>query len=146
MLQNEWQSNILDRLYQIMLKIIILSWIGADIYQKLIFEIPCTFVPPWRTVHSLHCSAFTMQLDSLKNTDKRQFKCKKKLSNIYYNGIVKYLFVCLRVWKNCKKKCFTSVVWAVEHLLPSFGTYFKVSIKRPVLLNILVWNFLKSLY
>ena len=39
MLPNEWQPNILDRLYQIMFKIIILSQIGADRYQKLIFEI-----------------------------------------------------------------------------------------------------------
>ena len=38
-LQNEWQTNILDRLYQIMFKIIILSQIGADRYQKHIFEI-----------------------------------------------------------------------------------------------------------
>ena len=38
MLQNEWQSNILVRLYQIMLKIIVLSQIGADRYQKHIFE------------------------------------------------------------------------------------------------------------
>ena len=39
MLQNEWQPNILDKLHQIMVKIIILSQIGADRYQKLIFEI-----------------------------------------------------------------------------------------------------------
>jgi hypothetical protein len=41
-LQNEWQSNILDRLYQIMFKIII----G---YHKLIFEVPLSplsLVPP----------------------------------------------------------------------------------------------------
>ena len=38
-LQNEWQSIILVRLYQIMLKIIILSQIGADRYQKPIFEV-----------------------------------------------------------------------------------------------------------
>ena len=39
MLQNEWQPNILDKLRQIMFKIIILSQIGADRYQKHIFEI-----------------------------------------------------------------------------------------------------------
>ena len=38
-LQNQQKSNILDRLHQIMFKIIILSQIGADRYQKLIFEI-----------------------------------------------------------------------------------------------------------
>ena len=38
MLQNEWQPNILDRLYQIMFKIIILSQIGADRYQKTYFR------------------------------------------------------------------------------------------------------------
>ena len=39
-LQNEWQSNILDRLYQIMLKIIILSQIRADTYiSKIIFDV-----------------------------------------------------------------------------------------------------------
>ena len=49
MLQNEWQPNILDRLYQIMFKIIILSQIGADRYQKHIFEI-LLLSPPWRAV------------------------------------------------------------------------------------------------
>ena len=39
MLQNELQPNILDKLYQIMFKIIILSQIGADRYQTHIFEI-----------------------------------------------------------------------------------------------------------
>ena len=39
MLQNELQPTILDKLYQIMFKIIILSQIGADRYQKHIFEI-----------------------------------------------------------------------------------------------------------
>ena len=38
-LQNQQKSNILDRLHQIMFKIIILCQIGADRYQKLIFEI-----------------------------------------------------------------------------------------------------------
>ena len=38
-LQNEWQSNILVRLYQIMFKISIVSQIGADRYKKLILEI-----------------------------------------------------------------------------------------------------------
>ena len=50
MLQNECQTNILLKLYQIMFKIIILSQIGADRYQKLIFEI-LLLSPPWRTVH-----------------------------------------------------------------------------------------------
>ena len=45
MLQNEWKPNILDRLYQIMFKIIILSQIGADRYQKNHFR-NTTFVPP----------------------------------------------------------------------------------------------------
>ena len=49
MLQNEWQPNILDRLYQIMFKIIILSQIGADRYQKHIFEI-LLLSPPWSVV------------------------------------------------------------------------------------------------
>ena len=49
-LQNEWQPNILDRLYQIMFKIIILSQIGADRYQKHIFEI-LLLSPPWSVVH-----------------------------------------------------------------------------------------------
>ena len=49
MLQNEWQPNILDRLYQIMFKIIILSQIGADRYQKHIFEI-LLLSAPWRAV------------------------------------------------------------------------------------------------
>jgi len=49
-LQNEWQSNILDRLYKIMFKIIVLSQIGADRYQKLISEIPLLSLP-WRAVH-----------------------------------------------------------------------------------------------
>ena len=48
-LQNEWQLNILDRLYQIMFKIIILSQIGADRYQKHIFEI-LLLSPPWTVV------------------------------------------------------------------------------------------------
>ena len=46
-LQDEWQSNVLDRLYQIMIKIIVLSWNGADRYQKIIFDIHITFVPPF---------------------------------------------------------------------------------------------------
>ena len=50
MLQNEWQPNILDRLYQIMFKIIILSQIGTDRYQKHIFEI-LLLSPPWSVVH-----------------------------------------------------------------------------------------------
>ena len=50
MLQNEWQPNILDRLYQIMFKIIIRSQIGADRYQKPIFEIVLLSPPPWRIV------------------------------------------------------------------------------------------------
>ena len=49
MLQNEWQPNILDRLYQIMFKIIILSQIGTDRYQKHIFEI-LLLSPPWSVV------------------------------------------------------------------------------------------------
>ena len=49
MLQNEWESNILDRLYHILFKIIILSQIGGDGYQKLIFE-TLLLSPPWRTV------------------------------------------------------------------------------------------------
>ena len=49
MLQNERQPNILDRLHQIMLKIIILSQIGADRYQKHIFEI-LLLSPPWSVV------------------------------------------------------------------------------------------------
>ena len=44
-LQNQQKSKILDRLHQIMFKIIILCQIGADRYQKLIFEI-LLFVPP----------------------------------------------------------------------------------------------------
>jgi hypothetical protein len=48
-LQNEWQPNILDRLYQIMFKIIILSQIGADRYQKHIFKI-LLLSPPWSVV------------------------------------------------------------------------------------------------
>ena len=47
-LQNQQQSNILDRLYQIMFKTIILSQIGADRYQKLIFEIIFLSPPPLR--------------------------------------------------------------------------------------------------
>ena len=47
MMENEWQSNILVRLYQIMFKINILSQIGADRYQKLIFEI-LLLSPRWR--------------------------------------------------------------------------------------------------
>ena len=39
MLQTEWQPNILDRLYQIIFKMIILSQIGADKYKKQIFEL-----------------------------------------------------------------------------------------------------------
>ena len=46
MLQNECQSNILVRLHQIMFKIIILSQIGDDRYQKLIFEILLLSPPP----------------------------------------------------------------------------------------------------
>ena len=42
-LQNEWQLNISDTLHQIMFKIIILSQIGSDRYQKLIFKY---FFPP----------------------------------------------------------------------------------------------------
>ena len=38
-LQNQPKSKILDRLHQIMFKIIILCQIGAGRYQKLIFEI-----------------------------------------------------------------------------------------------------------
>ena len=52
MLQNEWKSNILDRLYQIMIKIIILSQVGADRYQKLISEIPLLSLS-WRAVVSV---------------------------------------------------------------------------------------------
>ena len=39
MLQNEWQLNILDRLYQIIFEMIILSRIGTDRYRNRIFEI-----------------------------------------------------------------------------------------------------------
>ena len=39
MLQNEWQPSVLDKLYQITFKIIILRQIGAYRYQKHIFEI-----------------------------------------------------------------------------------------------------------
>ena len=46
---NQQQSNILDRLYQIMFKIIILSQIWVDKYQKLIFEI-LLLSSPWRAV------------------------------------------------------------------------------------------------
>ena len=49
-LQNEWQSSILVRLYPIMFKIIILSQIGADRYQKQIFEV-LLLSPPWRALH-----------------------------------------------------------------------------------------------
>ena len=45
MLQNEWQPNILDILYQIIFKIIILSQIGADRYKKTNFR-NTTFVSP----------------------------------------------------------------------------------------------------
>ena len=48
-LQNEWQSNILDKSYQIMFKILILGQIEADRCQKLIFEI-LLLSPPWRAV------------------------------------------------------------------------------------------------
>ena len=67
MLQNEWQPNILDILYQIMFKITILSQIGADRYQKHIFKIVLLSPPPpWRAVH---CS-FSIQLE-IKNWLKR---------------------------------------------------------------------------
>ena len=39
MLQNEWQLHILDRLYQIIFEMIILSRIGTDRYRNRIFEI-----------------------------------------------------------------------------------------------------------
>ena len=56
MLQNDWQPNILDRLYQIIFKIIILSQIGADRYQKHIFEI-LLLSPPWRAVPWRHVNS-----------------------------------------------------------------------------------------
>ena len=54
MLQNEWQLQSLDRLYQIIFKIFILSQIGADRYQKLIFKI-LLLSPPWRAVQWYIC-------------------------------------------------------------------------------------------
>ena len=58
----------------------ILSQLGANRDNLILF-----LSPSWRIVlcHLLQCGAFTMQLDSLKNTDKRQFKCKKNNSQIF---------------------------------------------------------------
>ena len=63
MLQNEWQPTILDRLYQIMFKIIILSQIGADRYQKNHFR-NTTFVPPLES-----CAVVAFMPPLLQDTD-----------------------------------------------------------------------------
>ena len=73
MLQNEWQPNILDRLYQIMFKIIILSQIVTDRYQKHIFEIlllspPFSFLQWW----------------SIADVSQQGLHFKKKISKIFF--------------------------------------------------------------
>ena len=50
-LQNQQQSNILDRLYQIMFRIIVLSQIGADKYKKTRFR-NTTFPPLFTKLES----------------------------------------------------------------------------------------------
>ena len=84
-----------------MFKIIILSQIGADRYQKLIFEI-LLLSPPWRTVQwSNACFLFCMQTVLTKahsyiysmtarseltvNTTKKSRSISKKKSTYRYN-------------------------------------------------------------
>ena len=51
--QNEWQSIVLDKLYQIMFKLIILSQIRAIRHQNLTIEI-LLLSPFWSTVHCMY--------------------------------------------------------------------------------------------
>ena len=47
---------------------------------------------------------------------------KKNTSQIFITMELWNIFLSVYEYEKMQKKCFTSVVWAVEHLLPSFGT------------------------
>ena len=88
--ENEWQSNILVRLYQIIFKIIILSQIGADKYQNIIFEIL-----PWRTVQGKQSFITKM------------YACNRCRFNLAYNCVSEIHFVGIHIKRDMYFFCCT---------------------------------------